>query len=429
MRPALLSEPADALPSHPGRGLAGAFALHAGVAAVLVAATLLGVRQPPLGVVPATVGRAVVLVPPPPPVLVRTGPSLEAVASIPPSSGVTTADGFRYDTSHIREHRQLLFPFLTGALPFLAELRATADVERTRLRNPLGVGSARRNRATPPLRLTDRARETLVDRTWSRRDRWKSLGPIVDLARRYDGDQGALPLVVRDHVERNLLQLYVEGGAPDPRFWVMLGLAADHADVVEFVGQYAREHPSSRTTIELLFLLDELAEASRGAFGLLMDTNIEALAHTRSSSPQDAQLAWQLQRGYESWARSRELDRPEALDARFDAVRTSILQTIIDISPDGYGTADARFLAGRLRWDRSDITGAVEWWRGMPRDTRRTDERTIYAGVRAEIGQALQADGGVDVVRIVKALASERSRWLRESTERLERFGFTPATF
>jgi hypothetical protein len=204
---------------------------------------------------------------------------------------------------------------------------------------------------------------------------------------------------------------------------VMLGLAADHADVVEFVGQYARKHPSSRTTIELLFLLDELAEASRGAFALLMDTNIEALTHTRSSSPQDAQLARQLQRGYESWARTRELDRPEALDARFDAMRMSILQTIIAISPDGYGAADARFLAGRLRWDRSDVAGAVEWWRDMG-----NDERTSYAGVRAEIRAALQGDR-VDVVRVVGALAAERTRWLRESTERLERFGYTPATF
>ena len=423
MRPALLSEPADALPSHPGRGAAGTVALHAALAAALVAATTLGVRQPPLNMMPATVGREVVLVAPPPPVLVRTGPALEAVESIPPSSGVTTADGFRYDTSHIREHRQLLFPFLTGSLPFLAELRASADVERTRLRNPLGSGAQRDEKAAPALTLTDRAREALVDRAWSRRDRWKSLAPIVDLTRRYDGDEGALPLVIRGHVERNLLQLYVEGAAPDPRFWVMLGLAADHADVVEFVGQYAREHPSSRTTIELLFLLDELAEASRGAFALLMDTNIEALAHTRSSSPQDAQLAWQLQRGYESWARSRELDRREALDARFDAMRMSILQTILAISPDGYGTADARFLAGRLRWDRSDISGAVEWWREM-----NNDERTSYAGVRAEIRAAMTGDR-VDVVRVVGALGAERTRWLRESTARLTRFGFTPAQF
>ena len=423
MRPALLSEPADALPSHPGRGVAGTLALHIGVAAALVAATILGVRQPPLNMMPATVGREVVLVAPPPPVLVRTGPALEAVESIPPSSGVTTADGFRYDTSHIREHRQLLFPFLTGALPFLAELRATADVERKRLRNPLGGNARREESAAPPLRLTDRARDALVDRAWSRRDRWKSLAPIVDLTRRYDGDEGALPLVVRGHVERNLLQLYVEGAAPDPRFWVMLGLAADHADVVEFVGQYAREHPSSRTTIELLFLLDELAEASRGAFALLMDTNIESLAHTTASSPQDAQLAWQLQRGYESWARTRELDRREALDARFDAMRMSILQTILAISPDGYGTADARFLAGRMRWDRSDITGAVEWWREMG-----NDERASYAGVRAEIRSAMNG-ANVDVVRVVGALAAERTRWLRESTERLTRFGFTPAEF
>jgi hypothetical protein len=32
-------------------------------------------------------------------------------------------------------------------------------------------------------------------------------------------------------------------------------------------------------------------------------------------------------------------------------------------------------------------------------------------------------------VAILGVLAGERSRWLRESADRLARFGFTPATF
>jgi hypothetical protein len=35
----------------------------------------------------------------------------------------------------------------------------------------------------------------------------------------------------------------------------------------------------------------------------------------------------------------------------------------------------------------------------------------------------------VDIVEIVGALGAERSRWLRESTDRLARFGYTPHTF
>jgi hypothetical protein len=225
-------------------------------------------------------------------------------------------------------------------------------------------------------------------------------------------------------VERNLLQPYVDSSAPDPRFWVMLGLASDHIDVIEFVGRYAQQHPSSRTTTELLFLLDELAEANRGAFELLMRTNVASLAATASASPQDVQLATQLQRGYEAWTRARGLDEAKASDTRYDSVRLSILQTIIETTPQGYGAADARFVAGRLLWDRSDIAGAVRMWRGMEHD-----ERTTYAEVRTEIRRALSPDGSVDVIRVVRALGAERSRWLRESADRLARFGYTPTTF
>ena len=424
MRPALLTEPADDLPSNPRRGFAGTAALHAAGALVLLLVT----AGPRLSPVTSPDGPVVVLVPPPeslpPPVIVVSGPRLEAIEAMPPSAAFTTADGFTYDTSRIRQRREVLFPFLTGQLPFLDALRATAAAERQRLHNPLGTGGRRDRRTQPPLELSAAALKTLVDRAWSRRDRWQSLAEIAQLTTRYDANDGELPAVVRGHVERNLLQPYIESSVPDPRFWVMLGLAADHLDVIQFVGRYAQQHPSSRTTTELLFLLDELADANRGAFDLLMGANIAGLGHTAASSPQDVQLAWQLQRGYEAWTRAHAVDTPRTLDARYDAVRLTILSTIIETSPNGYGAADARFLAGRLLWNRDDIAGAVRWWREMG-----TDERQTYAEARAGIRRALGPNGEVDALAILGVLAGERSRWLRESADRLARFGFTPATF
>jgi len=429
MRPALLAEPADAVPSNVPTGAAATAALHAAGIMLLLLVT----ARPHLA--PAAAGDSakadqpvVVMVPPPaslpPPVLVVSGPRLEAVEAMPPSTAFTTPDGFSYDTSRIRLRREVLFPFLTGRLPFLDELRAATATDRQRLHNPLGPGRRRRDPGRPPLEISAKARDALVDRSWARRDRWQSLSTIVDLTRHYDPDDGQLPAVVRGHVERNLLQPYVESSVPDPRFWVMLGLAADHLDVIEFVGRHAQQHPSSRTTTELLFLLDELAEANRGAFELLMQSNIAGLGATAASSPEDVQLAWQLQRGYESWTRERGLDEAKTVDAQYDSVRLSILSTIVETSLNGYGAADARFLAGRLLWDRNDIAGAVRWWREMGRD-----ERQSYAEARAGIRRALGPGGEVDVVGIVRVLAAERSRWLRESAERLARFGFTPQTF
>jgi len=429
MRPALLSEPADDLPSNPRRGFAGTAALHAAGVLVLLMATAGAGLSPGWGIAGSPEDPLVVMVPPPaslpPPVLViSSAPALEAVDAMPASTAFTTADGFSYDTSRIRLRREVLFPFLTGRLPFLDELRAAAATERQRLQNPLGTEGRRQTRQRPPLELSASARDALVDASWSRRDRWQSLAKLVELTGRHDPDGGQLPAVVRGHVERNLLQPYLESSVPDPRFWVMLGLAADHLDVIQFVGRFAQEHPSSRTTTELLFLLDELAEANRAAFELLMQTTIAGLGGTAASSPQDVQLAWQLQRGYEKWTRERGLDQAKTLDGHYDGVRLAILTTIIETSPNGYGAADARFLAGRLLWDRSDIAGAARMWHGMG-----PDERTTYAGVRAEIRAALLPDGRVDVIRVVRALGAERGRWLRESADRLARFGFTPQTF
>ncbi len=372
---------------------------------------------------PVTVGIEAVEAAPPPPVIVRTGPELDTVDASPSAPArFSTAGGFTFDTSRIREHRNILFPFLTGELPFLDELRQGAETDRRRLHIPGGRG--RQRGSAKPLVMSAAAREALIDRAWSRRDRWKSLKPIADLTARYDGHEGDLPAVVRGHVARNLLQPYVESLPADPRFWVVLGLAADHVDVVEFAGRYARDHPSSRTTTELLFLLDELAQASQDAWSILMDTNVDALTLTASASADNLALASQIQRSYKTWARDHAVDKPEQLDARNGAMRLRILQTIIETSPGGYGAADARFLAGRVLWNGNDLAGAVSLWRGMG-----TDERTVYAEARRNIRQALPADGSVDVVGIVRALAIERSRWLKESGERLARFGYTPATF
>ena len=347
MRPRLLSAPSDALPpSNRPAGAAAAAALHAAGVTLLLLVTA-GPRLAPAagdGTKPDRL--VVVMVPPPaslpPPVLVVSGPRLEAVETMPPSAAFTTADGFSYDTSRIRLRGEVLFPFLTGRLPFLDELRVATAADRQRLHNPLGTGRRRRAAGRPLLEISATARDALVDGSWSRRDRWQSLSTIAELTGRYDPDDGQLPAVVRGHVERNLLQPYLESAVPDPRFWVMLGLAADHLDVIQFVGRHAQQHPSSRTTTELLFLLDELAEANRGAFELLMRTNIANLKATAASSPEDVQLAWQLQRGYESWTRERGLDQAKALDAHYDGVRLRIPR----LSSKPARTATARPMRG-----------------------------------------------------------------------------------
>jgi hypothetical protein len=110
--------------------------------------------------------------------------------------------------------------------------------------------------------LSDAALQSLIDQSWSRRDRWRAFQHIAKLADRYNTDVGKLPTVLHTYLEQNGTQPQVDSTVPDPRVWLQLGLAADHVDWVGFVSRYASEHPSTRTTTELLSVRQRCAGKS-----------------------------------------------------------------------------------------------------------------------------------------------------------------------
>ena len=375
------------------------------------------------GLVPAQGGTRtrefVVTVPPPePPPLVNRGPDVpRALEQDDVTADTWTA--FDVDLQPIAARRDRLFAFLTADLAFLDHARDTLTRSQNRLRAPIGVASRRQNRL-PPLRLTDAAFQRLVDSTWSRRDRWQSFQPIAQLAPIHDPDDGQLPNLLRAYVDQNLLQPYDDQARRDPRLWALLRLAADHIDVLEFVGRFVQQHPSSRATVELLFLADELAQANRDT--LLVLTTIDPehdLAQTRQQDARAFALAQELRRLYGDWLEVHDLRHSDIAGA-YDGIRMSILQAIVDLSPGGYGVADARFLMGKILWNRDDTADAIEVWKRMG-----ADERNSYAEFRSQIERAIGAGGEPDIVEIVRILGAERRRWRQESASRLLRFGYT----
>ena len=290
---------------------------------------------------------------------------------------------------------------------------------QNRLRAQIGVASRRQNRL-PPLRLTDAAFQRLVDSTWSRRDRWQSFEPIAQLAPVTTADDGQLPALLRAYVDQNLLQPYVDQGRRDPRLWTLLRLAADHIDVLEFVGRFVQQHPSSRATVELLFLADELAQANRDTLLVLTSSDPEHdLALTRQQDARAFALAQELRRMYGDWLKAHDL-RTADIAGAYDGIRLSILQAIVDLSPGGYGVADARFLMGKILWNRDDTADAIELWKTMG-----ADERKSYAEFRSQIERAIGGGREPDIVEIVRILGAEHRRWREESASRLLRFGYT----
>jgi hypothetical protein len=316
-----------------------------------------------------------------------------------------------------------LFPFLSDPLVFLDEVREKFSETPDRLLNPFGP--ERQPSATPPLVATDAQLQHIVDRAWSRRDRWSNFEEIAGLLTKHDPHDGSAFLLLRRYLDQNLLQPYYDTTTRDPRFWVMLGLAADHERLIEFIGSFVRRHPSSRTTTELLFMLDEFAQASRDTLLMLLSSDPDShLDATRDASIPAFELAMGVHRRYDNLARDRGLRDTKSIRNYFDDVRLRILRTIIETTPDGYGAADARFLAGRILWEQNRVADAFEWWTDLS-----PDDRNAYAAATDYVRKEVAFRDGQTASEISRVLGQEYRRWLTFSEMRLREFGYEFDTF
>jgi hypothetical protein len=344
---------------------------------------------------------------------------------------------FDFDVKRIAERAQVLFPFLTPGLS-LEHLALTPPREiHKSLDTPFATADASQPTGVekPPLALGDSALQAVVDKAWSRRDRWVAFQRIIKLTGEYSAESGQLPSVLRAYVDQNWLQPYADGSIRDPRLWSELSLAADHASFVGFIRQYVSEHPSTRAATELLFLLDKMVQASRNALATLLATNpVEQLAWTRTANRHAYDLIVAIRRYYTAHLERRGLTSAEAIDAFYARVRLTILNGILRSTPDGYRANDARFLIGEIDWKGGKTREALESWRELS-----VDQRDSYATECADllrIVHAGDARAGADHQpdRVLKrqiegTLDSRHGRWLMFSFDRLRRFGYRFDTF
>lgn len=356
---------------------------------------------------------------------------------IPPAD--TSARGsspeFTFDIDKIAARARVLFPFVTPGLAW-EHFGAPPIVDRP-LRNPL-VGrtrAGRPSRARRTLNADDATLQRLIDRTWSRQDRWRAFAPIRTLAQTY-GDGGRLPQLLQRYCDQNSLQPYVDGAIRDHRVWAQLSVAAQHVDFIAFVRRYTSEHPGSRAATALLFLLDNVVQASRdGLDALLEGDSVEALAWTRGVNPRAYSLATGLRRFYERELQRRGLISAETISVYYDTVRLSILTRIVATSPDSYRVSDARFLIGAIYWRQQRFGEALAAWRAMavdPGDSYVQAYSQILARLQNAGAEARTNGGTIDPIlygAIRRILKDEQDRWLMFSYDRLRQFGYRFDTF
>ena len=397
------------MPSWRGRSAAVSLSLHAAAAI----AWLLGAVVPPLLMAPEAapmVEITRITLPP---------PADEPIAiehPIPPEqlSGYELS-GLPFNLAKIAARRASLFPFLTADLGFLERIATDLREQSAHLPNPLD-DSLR----AQPLELDRAVMQQLIDESWSRRDRWQRFKQIAALIAGHDANAGQTPALMRAYLDQNLLQPYCAGKTKDGQFWALLENASDHAAFLEFIRMYARTRSSTKTTTELLFLMDELAQASEEVATTIVATSVSKdLAYSAVNAPRSALLAATIGNDLRSWFASRRLSANSDMPLAYDRVRLRVLATIVETTPERYRESDARFLAGAILFKQSDVLQALEWWRPMMPAADDT-----YRDAALAIKRTIDREGMLDQFELRRILSKESARWAEINYNRMRQFGY-----
>lgn len=343
--------------------------------------------------------------------LLQAGTETEPVEvgiEVEPGEGTLGFSDFTIDVEKLLRRRATLFPFLTRTLSF--NLEKEREARPTPLVNPFATQPA--NAQEPPLVLSEADVRRLVDESWSRRQRWAPFQRLRALVDAHNPDVGQVPALLRGYVTQNALQPYVETKTRDPRMWAQLDLAADHEAFVEFIADYVSRHPRTRASIELLFLLDLLAQASLDTLQAMIDiAPARDLKWTRAANAAAFDAFAEIRDQYVAQCRKRGLESRKALARHYDQLRANILETIIETAPDNYRVNDARYLLGEIEWRRGRLAEANRAWSQM-----RADPQGRYAQARAALIDEL-----ANAARRVRAKPSkalqQRFPWMRQKTE------------
>jgi hypothetical protein len=337
-----------------------------------------------------------------------------------------------FDLDAIATRARVLFPFLSpGVALELFRLRPDDDV----LLFQYGAAPGQEaSHPAAPLTLDSAALQALVDRTWSRRERWKAIQPILRLADAHDANAGDVPRLLRAYAEQNMGQYYEDYDKPvarNQRLWAELSLAADHVSFIGYIRHYAAEHPSTRSTTELLFLLDGIAEGNRNILRTLLSIDPRAyLSETQTADPRAYTLAVDLQKYYRGILQTRGLRSPSDVTGVYDAARLEILEGILHTTPAHYRANDARFLIGAIHWRAGHVQAALSSWCPMT-----ADEGDAYVGTYRQILSVLEPGGGprtCEASRVSAAAEQEIDRIFERDGkqswdfqfDRLQKFGY-----
>jgi hypothetical protein len=339
---------------------------------------------------------------------------------------VLSIPGLMLNVRKVAARANLLFPVITPGLALEQFLPADFS-DRPSLANPFLEPQSADRGVRPPLSADVVARQALVDRSWSRHERWHAFQTLAPTIARYNANDGDLPRVLQMYFEQNGLQPFVDAGTPDQRVWAQLAIAADHIDFIGFISQYMAARQASKATTGLLFVLDTVIQSNLDVILTVLALDpAQDLTLTKRTNQAAYDLIVEVQLRCRTELTKRRLTSAAAVVAYYDAIRLAILDTIVRTSPSGYRSGDARYLMGAIYWRQGNVEAAMNQWRSIKRDDADT-YAFVYSPILAAITEG--SSRAATTAAIDHALSLERSQWRSFSYDRLQKFGYHFDTF
>jgi len=356
-------------------------------------------------------------------------------------NGISTVNNSEINLKNIWESRDELFPFLFDQNERTEKQEKTFELvyERT-------DGIKKKNQRKTSLNIGDKDLQTLVDSAWARKDKYDKFKVLEPYFRDFDGNDGRLHELTQQYAEQNFMQPYSLKTLSATALG-FLEINSSYYEFYKFNTKYIEEHPSTKTSMEMVFFLEKMARGehsslekflrtwSVGYFDRIKKSNTEAYDLVNVLYDHYSKLL--SEKGFFKTAKSELFSDVTIKSIDFDkirehytGVRLAYLQRIIKESPDNYRLNDAYFLIGKIHLDKDDAETAIKTWKKMEHSNSKGD---IYGEIENLILLATKNIKGKlnlnERLQIDNLLIMESRRIRELMIERLSKFGHTQYTF
>ncbi len=192
---------------------------------------------------------------------------------------------------------------------------------------------------------------------------------IRKYAERYHPDEGDLPKLMQRFYFENIVRLAYDTLTIFEDSLISYTIdyfeeQLNEKELFDYALGYIREHQGSKTSVEFLFILENLFAIHKQALENMFNS-YNIAKEERLLFKDDSMLTTiiSVYERYTNSLRENGLDTEEKILQEYDNTKIKILEQIIKTTPNGYRLDDALYKMGLVYWLQENNNQAIEYWK------------------------------------------------------------------